>query len=380
MAVSDGSPSLAILRDRILAAIADGSHLRIGGGDSKAALLDADPQVPTLDTRVHNGIFSHEPSELVLTARAGTPLAEVEAALAEHGQALAFEPPRLKHAAGTGATLGGVVASGLSGPARPNAGALRDFVLGVQALNGKGEHLTFGGQVMKNVAGYDISRLLAGSWGDLAVITEASLKALPVAPAEATLVFSLPQQAALDALHHWGGQPLPLNASRWQDQADGPQLHLRLRGAQAAVDAACRLLCREHGATLVDPVPAAADWQACRDQQLAFFTQAPAPDCGLWRLSVPQVTPALQLPWPTLVEWHGGQRWAWAPCDADHARLLQQAAASAGGHARLWLRPASGIHADTARQPPLAPTLQHLHHRVKQAFDPHGIWAGGQVF
>lgn len=377
-------PSLNALRDRILAAVADGATLRIRGGGSKDSLCPATPAAAPLDTRGHSGILSHEPGELVLTARAGTPLAEVEAALAQHGQALAFEPPRL--GSSLAGTLGGAVASGLSGPARASAGALRDFVLGVQALNGKGEALTFGGQVMKNVAGYDISRLLAGSWGNLAVLTEISLKVLPLAPAEATLAFALPQQQALDLLHTWGAQPLPLDASRWQQLEHGPCLHLRLRGARAAVDAAVRMMTGQHGATLVQADAARDGWTACRDQLLDFFARPPQPDWGLWRLSVPQVTPAFAHAWPTLVEWHGGQRWLWAPCDARQATALHALADSAGGHAMLWQLPASHAGsgdiatASLPRQAPLPATLQRIHQGLKQAFDPHGVFADGQAF
>ena len=373
-------PSLNALRDSILAAVADGSRLRIRGGGSKNGLCTATADAAVLDTRACCGILSHEPGELVLTARAGTPLAEVEAALAEHGQALAFEPPRLGAEGRTSGTLGGAVASGLNGPARASAGALRDFVLGVQALNGKGEALTFGGQVMKNVAGYDISRLLAGSWGNLAVLTEISLKVLPVAPAEATLQFALPQQAALDLLHSWGAQPLPLHASRWQQHAEGPLLHLRLRGARAAVDAAVQMMTSNHAATLPDQAEAVAGWTACRDQRLAFFTRTPASGHGLWRLSVPQVTPAFDLPWSTLVEWHGGQRWLWAPCDAATAASMHALAASVGGHAMLWQLPAQEAAQDCTRHAPLPDVLQRIHHQLKQAFDPHGVFAGGQPF
>ena len=370
--------SLNTLRDRILAAVAAGSTLRIRGGGSKDGLSPATPAAAPLDTGAHRGILSHEPGELVLTARAGTPLAEVEAALAEHGQALAFEPPRLGSA--RAGTLGGAIASGLSGPARANAGAARDFVLGVQALNGKGELLTFGGQVMKNVAGYDLSRLLAGSWGHLAVLTEISLKVLPLAPAEATLAFVLPQQQALELLHSWGAQPLPLNASRWQQHDDGPRLHLRLCGARAAVDAAVRMMTGQHGAILLQTEAASREWTAFRDQQLDFFTRPPEPDWCLWRLSVPQGTPAFTQPWPTLVEWHGGQRWLWAPCTSEQAATLHALAAAAGGHAMLWQLPGDGSGAQLPRQAPLPVVQQRIHQGLKQAFDPHGIFAGGQAF
>ena len=212
--------------------------MRLRGGGTKD-FWGAPLQGEVLDTRAYAGIISYEPSELVVTVRGGTPLAELEAALAEKGQCLAFEPPHF----GPGATVGGMVAAGLSGPARASVGAVRDFVLGARCINGKGEDLTFGGQVMKNVAGYDVSRLLAGSWGTLGIVTEVSLKVLPIAPAEATLMYAgIAQKEALDLLHRWGGQPLPLNASAWvHDSTAEPgddYLFVRLRGAVAAVESA----------------------------------------------------------------------------------------------------------------------------------------------
>ena len=215
--------------ERVRAAAGSGSAIELRGGGSKGFYGQA-PQGEVLDTRAWRGVVAYEPTELVVTARAGTPLAELQAMLFEHGQMLAFEPP----AFGTGATLGGCVAAGLSGPRRMAAGALRDFVLGVQVIDGRGDLLNFGGQVMKNVAGYDLSRLIAGSLGTLALITEVSLKVLPRAPAECSLAFEFDQALALQKLNQWGGQPLPLSASFWHDG----RLLLRLSGASAAVLAA----------------------------------------------------------------------------------------------------------------------------------------------
>ena len=277
------------LIDRVRAAAADGQRLRIAGGGSKLAVCGPLAAQP-LSTRGWSGILSHEPSELVITVRGGTPLAEVEAALIEHGQCLPFEPPRF----GAGGTVGGALASGLAGPARASVGGARDYVLGARLINGRGELLTFGGQVMKNVAGYDVSRALAGTWGALGVVTELSLKVLPVAPAEATLVFEVDQSNALERLHRWGGQPLPINASRWLGEAAGPgRLHLRLRGAAAAVEAACTRLLGEAPGARLDPLEAGGGWTACRDQQLPFFTAPPSPAHGLWRVSVPQTAEPL---------------------------------------------------------------------------------------
>ena len=364
---------LQALADQIRAAHADRQPLRITGGGTKAFLDEGTGAVP-LSTTGWAGIVSHEPTELVITARAGTPLAELEGALAEVGQCLPFEPPHL----GPGATVGGMVAAGLAGPARATVGGVRDYVLGVQLLNGQAELLTFGGQVMKNVAGYDISRAMAGSRGRLGLIAEVSLKVLPVAPAEATLVFRLGQHDALEQLHRWGGQPLPLNACCWVRDTttpDAPEwLFVRLRGAVAAVEAACERMLRElPGGQRMDNAQAGADWAACRDQTLPFF-QAPAPDLGLWRLSVPQTAPVLDLPFPQLVEWQGAQRWLWAPvAEADRIRA---AAAAVQGHASLFRVPATG-DGGVARFDAESATIRTISQRLRAAFDPAGVFAPG---
>jgi glycolate oxidase FAD binding subunit len=297
--------------------------------------------------------------------RAGTPLAELEAALAERGQCLPFEPPHF----GEGATVGGMVACGLSGPARASVGAVRDYVLGVNLVNGRGEHLIFGGQVMKNVAGYDVSRLMVGAWGTLGLITEVSLKVLPVAPAEATLRFQLSQADALHKLSTWGGQPLPLNASCWVEVEGVATLFLRLRGAVAAVEAACKTL----GGERMDKAQAAGDWLACREQQLPWFQQRGERD--LWRLSVPQTTPVLDLPEPPLIEWHGGQRWVRA--HASDAAKLRDIAVRAGGHATLF----RSQRADAAhRWTPLAQPLDHIQQELKRQFDSADVFNRGRMY
>ncbi|MES2937277.1 MAG: glycolate oxidase subunit GlcE [Pseudomonadota bacterium] len=359
-------PGLNAIIERIRAAAAARTPLRIRGGGSKdfhGQRLQGEP----LDTAPLAGIVSYEPSELVVTVRAGTPLAELEAALAASGQCLPFEPPHF----GPGATVGGMVAAGLSGPARASVGAVRDYVLGLSMVNGKGELLVFGGQVMKNVAGYDVSRLTAGALGTLGLIAEVSLKVLPVAPAEATLAFELPQAEALRRLNAWGGQPLPLNASCWELRDGAPTLHLRLRGAVAAVEAACRGL----GGERVDAAHAAAHWQACREQRLPWFADAAERD--LWRLSVPQTAAELDLGAPSLIEWHGAQRWVHAP--AGEAGRLRRIAREAGGHAALFRAAPSGA-ADVLRFHPLAPPLDRIHANLKREFDPAGIFNPGRLF
>ena len=361
--------------DAIRQAATDQTPLWIQGGGSKAFLTGPTPSAgQTLDTRSHSGIVSYEPTELVVTVKAGTPLVELEEVLTEQGQQLAFEPPR--YAAGT--TVGGMVACGLSGPSRASVGGLRDFVLGAHLLNGKGEHLEFGGQVMKNVAGYDLSRLLAGSMGSLGVLTQVSLKVLPKAPGEATLRFELSQADALDRLARWRGQPLPLNASCWvldPDHASSGTLYLRLRGAVAAVEAACLSLTSQGSGERLDSHLTAPDWEACRDQHLPFFLNPPDTSAALWRLSVAPNTPVLNGPWPTLVEWHGGLRWVWAPVDA--ASLLRSWAQASGGHATLFRLPAQTTEAAERFTAP-AGGLMAIHQRLKQAFDPAGIFNPGR--
>ena len=370
----------ASMATRVRQAAQSGTPLRIRGGGSKdfyGQSLSGD----VLDMAAFSGVVSYEPSELVVTVRAGTPLAELESLLAGQGQCLPFEPPHF----GPHATVGGMVASGLNGPARASSGAVRDFLLGVVLLNGQGECLTFGGQVMKNVAGYDVSRLMAGAMGTLGVLLEVSLKVLPIAPAEATLRCSLPQQKALDLLNRWGGQPLPLNASCWvHDDSASPardMLFVRLRGAVAAVDSACPRMMADVQAAggqalVMENAQASADWNACREQTLPFFAQAPSPDACLWRLSVPQTTPALDLPFAQLLEWHGGLRWLWAP--ASSAAPLRQVAEKACGHATLFRR-AAHTPADTPVFTPLSPVQARIQRELKKQFDPAGVFNPGRL-
>ncbi len=315
-----------------------------------------------LDTRSHSGIVGYEPTELVITARCGTPLAEIESALATRRQVLACEPPHFGDA-----TVGGAVAAGLSGPRRAVTGSLRDYVLGVKLMDGEGRELNFGGQVMKNVAGFDVSRLITGSLGTLGLILEVSLKVMPQPVAAATLRFDLPQDKALDAMNRWAGQPVPLAATCWQDGV----LTLRLSGAQAAVNAACENL----GGERVAESEATAFWTELREQTTPFFAR-PETHGPLWRLSLPSVTPPLDLPGTQLVEWGGAQRWLRGAVDAAH---LREIAAKAGGHATLFRgghmeQRAGGVFA------PLSPALMEVHRRLKQSFDPYGVFNPGRLY
>ena len=342
--------------DEFRARILERKPLQLRGGGSKD-FYGGTPAGAVLDSRGHSGIVSYEPTELVVTARCGTPLAELESALAERSQFLAFEPPRF----GT-ATVGGAVATGLSGPRRAAVGSLRDFVLGVKLMDGEGRVLRFGGEVMKNVAGFDVSRVIAGSLGTLGLILEVSLKVLPLPVGDASLRFEMPQDKALEAMNRWAGQPLPLVASCWQDGL----LTVRLSGAQAAVAAA---VARLGGELLAD---AAGFWLALREQTADFF----AGDAPLWRLSLPSVTPPLDLPGAQLVEWGGAQRWLRGVQDVAR---LREAAAKAGGHATLFRGGSGDLRAGGVFAPLPAP-LMEVHRRLKQSFDPYGVFNPGRLY
>jgi glycolate oxidase FAD binding subunit len=342
------------LCERVTSAASRGERLRIRGGGTKdfyGGALEGE----VVDMRPFTGIVAYEPKELVLTVRAGTPLAEVEAALAAERQMLPFEPPHFAQ----GATIGGIVATGLSGPRRAYAGAVRDFVLGAHIVNGKGEALAFGGRVIKNVAGYDVSRLMTGALGTLGILTEISFKVLPLPPAEATLAFELDERSATAQANRWAGQPLPLSATSWQ----GGVLRVRLSGAASAVRAARE---RMGGTEVPDAAPY---WTDLREQRLPFFASAPA----LWRVSVPQTAEPLDLGTTPLVEWGGGLRWAAGDVDPMRVRT---SAEHAGGHATLFRggdKFAGVFH-------PLKPAILKIHRRLKAAFDPAGILNHGRFY
>lgn len=346
--------SIEQFQERVRAAAADKTPLRIRGGGSKdwyGQRLEGE----ILDTRGYRGIVDYEPTELVITARCGTPLAEIEAVLAERNQMLAFEPPHF----GEGATLGGAIAAGLAGPRRAASGGVRDFVLGAKLLDGKGDVLGFGGQVMKNVAGYDVSRLLAGSLGTLGLLLEVSVKVLPKPFAETTLCLELPESEAIRKLNEWGGQPLPLSASSWHNGV----LWLRLSGAQAAVDAAVRLI---GGEIMSNP---ARLWEELREQRLPFF----GGDDALWRLSLPSTTEALPLGGVQLIEWGGAQRWLRSELDAA---AIRGAVSAAGGHATLF----RGGDKSAGVFQPLQSAVARIHERLKNSFDPAHIFNPGRLY
>jgi glycolate oxidase FAD binding subunit len=342
------------LQEQVQAAAANGTALSIQGSNSKS-FYGRTPCGETLSVKDHRGIIDYTPSELVISARAGTTLTEIESVLEQEGQMLAFEPAHF----GTEATLGGTIACGFSGPRRPYAGAARDFVLGVNCINGTGEWLRFGGQVMKNVAGYDVSRTLTGSLGTLAILLDVHLRVLPRPESELTLQQSCDAATAIARCNGWAAQPLPLSAAC---HVEG-QLYIRLSGMAQGVRTAADTI---GGEPLAD---GARFWQQLREHQSAFF----AGELPLWRIAVPPATDRLLLEGDTLLDWGGGQRWLRSELPADTIREISSAA---GGHATLYR---GGDH-DGEVFHPLQPVLLSLHQRLKQAFDPAGILNPGRMY
>lgn len=339
------------LQAQVLEAYAQGRALQIQGSHSKAWYGNP-TQGEALSVANHHGILNYEPSELVITARAGTPLIELETALAAENQCLAFEPP---HFAAT-ATLGGTIACNFSGPARPYLGAARDFVLGCKLLNGKGEMLQFGGQVMKNVAGYDVSRLMAGALGTLGVLLEISLRVLPKPETELTLVKTLSPKDILQQANAYARLPLPISACAYFEG----QAYLRLGGSAGSVKQAAAII---GGESLPDQENF---WLDLREQQLAFFQT----EQNLWRLSLPADTTVLALEGEQIYDWGGAQRWLVSDLDAA---FIREVVTKAGGHASLFRRSAKQMQTTASSFQPLTAELMHYHRRLKQAFDPKGI-------
>jgi len=339
------------IQARIEAAGRDGTPLRIRGGGSKD-FYGGELGGEVLGVGSYAGVIDYEPKELVLTVRAGTLLSEVERLVAAEGQMLPFEPPRF----GAAATIGGTAACGLSGPRRSHAGAVRDFVLGARILDGKGQDLSFGGRVIKNVAGYDVSRLMVGALGTLGVLLDLSFKVLPRPASETTLRFEMDQALAIQTVNHWAGQPLPLSASAWQDGI----LTLRLSGTSAGVAAARAKLGGE------EVTEGARYWEDLREHRLPFFTGA-----NLRRLSLPGTTNPLQLNGPTLIEWGGAQRWVGGD---DDIVALRATVEKLGGHVTQFRG-----SKDHGVFHPLATGLAAIHRRLKTTFDPHGILNAGRM-
>ncbi|HSS28749.1 MAG TPA: glycolate oxidase subunit GlcE [Usitatibacter sp.] len=340
--------------ERVRERAARKAPLRIRGGGTKD-FYGEKSEGEVLDVSRYAGIVAYEPRELVVTVRAGTRLADLEAALTAERQMLAFEPPHF----GDTATIGGTVAAGFSGPRRPYAGAARDFVLGTRIVNGKGEDLSFGGRVIKNVAGYDVSRLMAGALGTLGVITEISFKVLPRPAAEMTLAYEMAEAQATEQVNRWAGLPLPLSATAWQEG----RLRVRISGAPASLSAAKAKMGGEE-------IDAGDYWRDLREHRLAFFQGAST----LWRVSVPQTAVPLGTHQVPLIEWGGGLRWiAGNDVDAMHVRTSTE---RAGGHATAF-RGGRGV---VPVFHPLKPASAKIHRRLKAAFDPAGILNPGRMY
>jgi glycolate oxidase FAD binding subunit len=371
------NPIIEAFREQILNAAKNNTQLSIEGGGTKSWYGNPNDHAK-LDTRTYSGILEYQPEELVITACAGTPLKEIEVALKEKNQMLAFEPPYF----GEQATFGGAIAAGLAGPGRISVGNFRDFVLGTRILDGKGQDLSFGGQVMKNVAGYDISRLLPGSMGTLSLLLEASVKVLPRPAAMATLRCYISQEKALRTLNEWAGQPLPLSASCWIGDAAGEgQLTILLAGAVAAIKAAIPLMSSLVNASEVDPQSAEMFWNDLREHQLPLFENLAA-DQTLYRLALPAACGPLTIPGASneiILEWHGQQRWIKAPGDEAAFNFIKQLVSSHGGHATRFKQGAS-VNPKFQRFTLLSEqahstALELVQERLRSAFDPTGVFA-----
>lgn len=348
------------LQQQVSDASAGKRALSIIGGNTKAFYgrpCDADQ---VLDLTQHSGVISYEPTELVITARAGTLLSNLQALLKQNGQQFPFDPP----AFGEQATIGGMVSAGLSGPRRGYASSVRDAVLGVRIINGKGEILNYGGQVMKNVAGYDVSRLMVGAMGTLGVILEVSIKVTPIPVGKETRVFELSQQEALKQLRGWARQDLPITASAWIDG----HLYLRLCGTEDAMAAAGSRV----GGDVIRM--SHAPWTTLREQEHRFFSASELP---LWRLSVAPGTPVLDLPGEQVVEWGGALRWLKTDASSE---AIREKASQSGGHATLFRYREQDLPPDGNVFMPLSPMLKQYHQQLKQAFDPHTIFNPGRLY
>jgi len=370
------NPMIEAFREQILNAASNKTQLSIEGGGTKSWYGNPNSHTK-LDTRTYSGILEYQPEELVITACAGTPLKEIEAALKAKNQMLAFEPPHF----GEQATFGGAIAAGLAGPGRISVGNFRDFVLGTRILDGKGQDLSFGGQVMKNVAGYDISRLLPGSMGTLSLLLEASVKVLPRPAATATLRCHISQEKALRTLNEWAGQPLPMSASCWIGNASGEgQLTIRLAGAAAAIKAAIPLMSSLVNASEVDPQSAEVFWNDLREHQLPAFENLAA-DQTLYRLALPAACGPLKIPGASneiVLEWHGQQRWIKASGDEATFKLIKKLVLSHGGHVTRFKQGVS-VNPEFQRFTLLSEqahskALELVQERLRSAFDPAGVF------
>lgn len=343
-----------LLQKTVVDAYYEQRRLKIVGGNTKAFYgRKTDDQV--LNTAEHTGVINYEATELVITARTGTLLSEIEATLHKHDQMLPFEPPHF----GQTATLGGTIACNLSGPRRPYAGSARDFILGTKVLNGRGEILRFGGEVMKNVAGYDVSRLMCGAMGTLGLLLEVSIKVLPRAEDECTLVKELDESSAINNIAHYSRKALPISASLY----DGNRLYIRLCGtAQSVVGAKHKI-----GGELL--MKGENFWNKINEHKHPFFDSR----MPLWRLSLAPNSRPIKLEGKFLLDWGGAQRWLLSHEPAEKIRSMVE---KAGGHASLF----RNNTAETEVFHPLPAKLMQLHQNLKKAFDPAGILNSGRLY
>ena len=337
---------------QISSVAATGGAIEIIGGGSKRFYGEPIEALP-IDVSAHSGVIDYDPAELVITLRAGCLVTEIEALLAGHRQMFGFEPPCF----GKEATIGGMVASGLAGPRRAYAGSIRDFVLGVKLLDGRGQVLRFGGRVIKNVAGFDVARLMVGSLGTLGIILEVSLRVVPVYESELTLAYEHDNaDDHLRWINELGSEPYPVSASMWS----AGRSQLRLSGSEQGVRQAVKLLGGEE---------IAPDWQRLREQTLDFFD----PGLPLTRVSLPPAKPDMFPGKTQLIEWGGAQRWLSG--DLDIA-ALRDAVAAEDGSACAFRRHPAGVpffH-------PLPGAMLRLQRNIKSSFDPAGIFNPGRIY
>jgi len=362
------------LTDQVKTAFEQTRALQIQGSGSKH-FLGYPVQGELLSVAAHRGIVNYQPSELTLSVRCGTPLQQVKEILAEKKQMLAFEPPGFSESA----TLGGVIACGLSGPSRPFYGAARDFVLGCRIINGRGEALKFGGEVMKNVAGYDLSRLMTGAQGTLGVLLDISLKVLPLPPAEITLKLPVNAKSMLETIRKWTFAGHPVSAACHTDDS----CYIRLSGSNGSVRAAQQQIQQQLGGEEVDN----DFWTQLNEQTQPFFTS----NMPLWRISLPMASDDFeqQCPFsrqaPQIIDWAGALRWIATEQPAADIFLQLR---NYGGHAQLFSTGKSSAGKRMAvdnshtndRHQPLAAGLFKLHQRLKEAMDPEHILNPGRIY
>jgi glycolate oxidase FAD binding subunit len=347
---SSGDQWVAQAQERIRTAVVSRSTLNIEGAGTRRD-FGGPGQGKVLSCAGYSGILAYDPGDLVVTVRAGTPLQELDAELSRHGQMLGFEPPQRP-----GSTVGGAVALGWAGPRQPFAGAVRDHLLGIRLLDGRARDLRFGGQVVKNVAGFDVARLMGGSHGILGLILEVSLRVVPRPAVERTTVIEADSpERALQTTRRLALGPGLLSAASWIDR----RLYLRSSGSPACVE---EFLARQGGSVMAEQ-ESREFWRGFANQTHRFFD--PMPGLRLWRVSVRPDAPPAWPQYPCALDWAGALRWVWAP-PAAGAEIAAWARAH-GGHA-MPVERAEGISAA------LPPSLLRIHHALADVFDPHRVF------